>query len=119
MGTPITIGTTPIVVLAKNLNRSAVRFQNTGETTLYFYRAPGIPSPTNYEFLLEPSSVIENDDSESKNNGNDDNNGNHNVKVFVSCNTVMDTDSVKQFNAVSSGAGGKLAIYETVDVLTF
>lgn len=55
MATPITVGATPIIAILRNRRRYSVKFQNTGDTTLYFLRAPGIPSSSNYEFLLKPA----------------------------------------------------------------
>lgn len=103
MATPITVGTTPIVAITKNSRRADVQFQNTGETTLYFYRSPGIPSSTNYEFLLNP---VQTD------NGNDDDD--KSKPKSTAGITIISTDSTRQFNVVSSDADGKLAIYETI-----
>ena len=94
MATPITVGTTPIIAIARNIKRYQVRFQNVGSTTLYFYRMPGIPSETNYKFKL--SGIP----------GESDN------KIEDS----IITNSISQFNVVSSGANGKLAIFETIKI---
>lgn len=93
MATPITVGTTPIVAIKSNLQRYQVRFQNTGSTTLYFYRMPGIPSEDNFEFKLSGTPGQSEKVEES----------------FI-------TNSVKQFNVVSSGANGELAIFETIKI---
>lgn len=88
MASPITVGTTPIVAITRNARRVLVHFQNTGNTTLYFSRAPIVPSPTNYEFLLSGT-------------GNEVNEA------------TFSTNSISQFNVVSSRANGSLAIIET------
>jgi len=96
MITPITVGTTAIMAVPANQKRVGIRFQNNSTTqTLYFVRqigaTPNVPSVTNFEFSLAPASVVF--------DPND-------------ANTI--TDSVAQFNVVSSAAAGSLAIYETI-----
>lgn len=94
MATPITVGTTPIVAIGRNIARYQVRFQNTGSSDLYFYRMPGIPSETNFEFKIEASPG----------------------KSGKGINEFVITNSISQFNVVSSKAGGELAIFETIKV---
>lgn len=120
MSTPLTVGPIPTVAITKNVKRADVRFQNVGETTLYFYRAPGIPSSTNYEFVLYPGNIDESENGNSDKNDDDNGNGNPTPPPFqkVGITTII-TDSTKQFNVVSSGNNGKLAIYETINVNTF
>jgi len=91
MITPISVGTAAIVAVPRNVNRVKIVFQNNGATTLFFYRNPNIPSATNYEFLLEPGTITGNDSGFS-------------------------TNSISQFNVVSSAAGGVLSMFETVTV---
>lgn len=95
MANPFTVGTSPIVAITKNLKRVDVRFQNVGETTLYFARSPIVPTPTNYEFSIVG---VKSPGESGKGEPNDAN--------FI-------TNSTAQFNVVSSGAGGLLAIFET------
>jgi hypothetical protein len=94
MANPITVGITAGVAINRNRNRVSVRFQNTGTTILYFIRQFGhisvIPSPTNYEFLLQPGATAEMNES------------------------FIESRSTSQFNVVSSVVGGLLAILETV-----
>jgi hypothetical protein len=93
MTTPISVPITPIVVIGRNKKRNTVRFQNIGTFPLYFVRQIGettnVPSITNYEFVIQPSTVTDPNDS------------------FVS------TNSTAQFNAVAIGGVGGLAIFET------
>ena len=96
MVSPITVGTSAIVAVAKNTKREKIRFQNASVTqTLYFVRqigtAANIPSATNYEVALFPTSA-----------------------VFDPNEAAWETDSTAQFNVVSSAAAGVLAILETV-----
>jgi len=91
MATPLAVSTSPIVAIARNLSRVNVQFQNTGNTTLYFARAPIVPTSTNYEFLLSGTGNAANE-------------------------ATLTTNSVSQFNVVSSGANGVLAIFETVKI---
>jgi len=92
MATPISVGTTAVVAVLPNPKRVKVVFQNTGATTLYFYRNPNLPSTTSYEFLLNPGATPTNSYSE------------------------IDTNSVSQFNVISSAAGGVLAVFETIHI---
>jgi len=89
MATPISVGVTAVVAALRNPDRVQVLFQNTGATTLYFYRNPNIPSTTSFEFSLAPGATPTNENSE------------------------LSTNSIAQFNVISSAAGGVLAIYET------
>ncbi len=96
MASPVTVGTSAIVAVAKNTKREKVRFQNASATqTLYFVRqlgtAANIPSTTNYEVAIFPTTA-----------------------VFDPNEAAWETDSTAQFNVVSSAAGGVLAILETV-----
>ena len=91
MTTPLAVGTTPIVAIARNTSRANVQFQNTGNTSLYFFRAPVIPTSTNYEFMLSGTGSEVNK-------------------------ATLTTNSTSQFNVVSSGANGSLAIFETVKI---
>jgi len=102
MTSPITIGTTAIVVLPVNNRRADVRMQNTGTSSIYIKRIPlgaisTTVSSTDYEVLLGPS-LGEAGESEAG-------------EPFV-------TDSVAAFVAVSSAANGKLAIFETNNIRT-
>jgi hypothetical protein len=97
MASPIVVGTIAIIAVAKNTRRDKVRFQNTGATqTLYFTRQIGTvantPSVTNYDFLLAPGTAAEVNES------------------------YIETNSISQFNVVSSAAAGSLAIFETIHV---
>lgn len=96
MASPVTVGATAIVAVAANLKRVKVRFQNPGTTSLYFVRQIGtvanVPSATNYEFVLGPVAAAELNEA------------------------YIETNSTAQFNVVSSGAGGTLAIFETVRI---
>lgn len=96
MITPITVPVTPIVAISANRKRNAVRFQNSGATTLYFVRQIGtttnVPSATNYEYSLAAPTVTD-----------------PNENSFT-------TNSTAQFNVVSSAVGGILAIAETVTI---
>jgi hypothetical protein len=51
MASPISVGTTAIVAVPRKATRSSVRFQNVGETTLFFKRKTN-PSTTDYEFSI-------------------------------------------------------------------
>ncbi|MGV8961895.1 MAG: hypothetical protein ACOH2V_00760 [Candidatus Saccharimonadaceae bacterium] len=86
--TPITVGTTAVVAIVTNPKRVSVRFQNAGATILYFSRAPFIPSTTSYEFSIGATAVGDPD-------------------------AAVSTDSVAQFNVISSAAGGILSMFET------
>lgn len=88
MASPIAVGTTAIVAVPTNANRANVRFQNVGNTNLFFARDPVIPSSTVFEFMLSHT-------------GGDPNAANY------------ETNSTSKFNVVSSGANGSLAIFET------
>ena len=97
MASPISVGTTAIVAVSSNRNRSKVRFQNVSATqTLYFTRqigaASNVPSATNYEFQL--AAATRDDINEA----------------------YIETNSTAQFNVVASASGGGLAILETVNV---
>lgn len=89
MATPISVGVTAVVAVLRNPKRVQVLFQNTGATTLYFYRNPNIPSTTSFEFQLNPGTTATNENSK------------------------LITDSIAQFNVISSAAAGVLAIFET------
>lgn len=89
MASPIDVGTTAIVAVPANLKRASVRFQNVGNTDLFFAKKPIVPTSSDYQFMLNHT-------------GGDPNAAN------------FETNSVAQFNVVSSGAKGSLAIYETI-----
>lgn len=109
MATPITVGATPIIAILKNKRRASVKFQNTGTTTLYFFRSPGVPTSSNYEFLLKPAG--QNNSSGNSGNGNGNSGDNNNSAEMNEA--FAETRSTAQFNVVSSAAGGQLAIFET------
>jgi len=98
MASPITVGTTAIVVALANLSRADIRFQNTSLTqTIYLKRVPstGLFTPvstTDYDVRMLP-------DSATGEGGE-----------------PFETNSVSAFQAISSAAAGTLAIYETVKV---
>lgn len=97
MGSPLTIGTTAVSVANKNTARAAIRFQNSGTTTIYIKKIPlsgaySIVSPTDYEFKLFP--LAENTEGAES----------------------FETNSIAGFMAISSSAGGTLAVYETKKV---
>jgi hypothetical protein len=98
MASPIIVGTTAIVAVPKNLHRNKVEFQNTGITTLYFKKQVGIvpvvPTSTNYDFMIGPGVTATGEVNEA----------------------IRGTNSVNQFNVVSSASGGILAIFETVNI---
>lgn len=86
----------PIVAACSNRRRNTIRFQNTGTAILYFVRkldcCPAVPSPTNYEFLLLPATILD------------------------ASGSVILTDSDAQFNVVADPVGiGQLAIFETIN----
>lgn len=98
MASPVTIGVTAIVAVPKNTKRVSVRFQNTSLIqTLYFVRQigthPNIPSITNYEVALFPTTA-----------------------VFDPNEAAFESNSTAQWNVVASAAAGSLAIYETIKV---
>ncbi len=98
MITPITVGTASIVAVPKNRMRDKVRFQNVSATqVLYFTRQfgiiPNVPSATNYEVALFPTTV-----------------------VFDPNEAFWETESTAQINVVASATGGSLAILETVKI---
>lgn len=95
MASPITVGTTAVVVANYNPNRGVIRFQNTGATgTIYMkkVRKSGTvvpPSPTDYEVLLSSATLA------------------------VESGDAFETNSISKFMAVGSVAGCLLSIYET------
>ena len=97
MASPLTIGTTAIVVAPINKKRDLVRFQNTGATIFYIKKVPfegvfTLPSATDYEVLMQPSSSL------------------------TEAGDAFETNSVAAFAAVSSAVGGILSVYETSKV---
>ena len=97
MTSPITIGISAIVVAQLDKKRAVIRFQNTGVSIIYLKKIPsrGVftpPSASDYEVLLAPAALL------------------------TEAGEAFFTNSVSAFAAVSSVAGGILAIYETKKV---
>lgn len=95
MASPVTIGTTAIVVAPINKKRSLIRFQNTSATqVIYIKKVPitgtfTVVSAADYEVLLEP------------------------ITALVDGGDAFETNSVASFMAIASAAAGTLAVYET------
>lgn len=95
MASPVTVGTTAIVVVLAHANRASIRFQNTSATqTIYIKRIPSsgtytVVSATDYDVRMLP-------DSATGEGG-----------------APFDTASTAAFMAVSSAASGSLAMFET------
>ena len=103
MASPLTIGTTASVIVPINRSRADIRFQNTGDTTIYIKKFPltgayTVVSANDYEVMLTPTS----------NQGNSKDNP-HTKGAGES----FETDSIASFMAVSSASGGILSVYET------
>lgn len=95
MASPLTIGTSAVTVVPIRKKRDNVRMQNTGATVIYIKKIPlegpfSIVSPTDYDVLLTSSTTT------------------------AEAGDAFETDSISSFMAVSSAAGGLLAIYETI-----
>jgi len=95
MTSPISIGTTAIVVAPINKRRSIIRFQNTGKDSIFIKKIPitgntSIVSDTNFEVELFPESASSKEGGQS-----------------------FETNSIASFMAISSAAGNALAVYET------
>lgn len=94
MASPITVGTTAVIVVPVNKHRSSIRFQNVGTTTINIkkvslHRTIVPVSISDFEVQLFGAST-------SLEGG----------EAFV-------TDSILGFMAISSSANGSLAVYET------
>lgn len=95
MASPITVGVVAIVVAPINKKRAAIKFQNTSPTQIIYIKkiplsgAFSTVSATDYEFKLSPLAEPT-EGAES-----------------------FETNSIASFMAISSAAGGILAIYET------
>ena len=89
---PVTVNTHASVVVASNINRKSIRFQNTGNTNIYIKKNTyhdSIISHTDYEVLLTPAT------SPSE------------------AGEAFETESIHSFSAISTCNGGILAIFET------
>ena len=89
---PVIVNTTPTTVVSSNTSRQTIRFQNTGETTIYLKKntiSSSLVTSTDYEVLLLPS-------SSSQEGG----------ESFT-------TTSMHSFSAISNDSNGKLAVFET------
>jgi len=98
MASPVTVGTVASVVALKNVNRSIIRFQNVGTTTINLKKIP----------LSGPFSTVSTSDFE--------------IQLFPSSSNkeageAFETNSIASFMAISSSSGGALAIFETHKVL--
>jgi len=98
MASPVTIGTSAVVVVPVNKDRVSIRFQNTSATqTIYIKKIPlegafSVVSVTDYDVRMLPDS--------STGEGGE----------------PFETSSIASFMAISSAAAGTIAIYETVKV---
>jgi len=96
MASPISMGTSAIVVIPSNVSRFGVRFQNVSATQIiYLKRIPtsgayAIVSATDYDVRILPSGSEDQDPFETK--------------------------STASFMAVASASGAHLAIFETVKI---
>ena len=89
---PVTVNTTPTTIAPSNTSRQTIRFQNTGETTIYLKKNTinsTLVTNTDYEVLLLPTTK----DLEGG-------------EAFT-------TTSMHSFSAISSTSNGKLAVFET------
>lgn len=96
MASPVTIGTSPLVITSRSNSRVDIRFQNIGETKIYLKKIPltGTFTPvslTDFEVVLIPL---------------DDKGNTENMSEFS-------TNSIARFMAISDDTDGLLAIYET------
>jgi len=94
MANPLIVGITSELVAPIERRRALIRFQNTGATIIYIKKIPleGVVtdvSPTDYQIALYPAA--------SSSEGGE----------------AFDTTSIASFRAISSAAGGLLAVYET------
>lgn len=89
---PVIVNATPTTVALSNTKRQTIRFQNAGTTIIYLKkntRYSSLVSPTDFEVLLQPLAE-----------------GTEGAESFT-------TNSMHSFSAISSAAGGKLAVFET------
>lgn len=98
MASPITVGTTPVLLITVNTKRKNVIFQNNGKEEIYVKRWPPgtpapIPSATNYDFILCPD----------KEEG-------------TLCGEIFSTESISAFVAVSGKNTAPVGVTETVKV---
>lgn len=105
MASPITIGTTAMVVALKSAARADIRFQNTGSSTIYIKKIPlsgafSTVTSTDYEVKILPftSEDADEEDDDRRRTGEGE---------------AFETNSIAGFMAVSSSSHGLLAIYET------
>lgn len=87
---PTTVGTSPVTLLAANLNRKKFILQNVGTNNIWILFGAGTPSSSNYHIALTP--------------GGTSNDGSSPPYI-----DVMWQDQVR---AVASGAGGSVAVSE-------
>lgn len=85
----LNVGTTAIVAVHQKRDRAKVRFQNIGNTILYFRKGTGVPSSSNFDFSIR---------GQGEGEANEE---------------FVDIYSIAQYNVVSSGANGQVAILET------
>lgn len=63
MASPITVATTPIMLVNVNINRDVVQFQNNGKKDVFVKKQKSntitdVPSDTNYDFILKSDNSI-------------------------------------------------------------
>lgn len=88
MANPVAIGTTAVQVVPVRRNRANVKFQNVGNSTLYFKRGSA-PTATDFEYMLTGTGSEANE-------------------------AVFSTESISDFFVLSSTANGSLAVFETI-----
>lgn len=95
MASPITVGTSAVILVPINTSRANLQIQNTSATqTIYLKRIPvsgayTVVSATDYEMLLTPASAT------------------------AAAGDAFVTNSVASFMAIASASGGLVAVYET------
>ena len=97
MTSPITVGTTAIIVAPANIRRNSIRFQNVGLTTINMKKIP----------LTGVVSTVSTSDFEAQLFG---------ASTALEGGEAFTTDSTTGFMAISSAANGALAVFETSKV---
>lgn len=92
MVSPVNVGLTATTVALANTSRRSIRFQNVGATIIYLKKNElngTLVSPFDYEVLLAP------------------------LAALVESSESYTSESMHSFSAISIGACGQLAIFET------
>jgi hypothetical protein len=100
MASPVNVTTTPTLLIGKNKKRKNVIIQNIGNEIVYIKKWPynvtvaPIPSPTNYDFILEAK----------PGEGN-------------KTNCIFQTETISAFVGVTATKTSNIAAFETVKVV--